>query len=593
MDVPKNISETVKETYDYYKGGKSIEQIAKLRDLKETTIYGHFETLILNELVSLDEIVDQIKKEKILGVLKEKNLESLREIKDQLDESINYGEIRCVLAFVKLQKNDNSTELVNYKIKKKRKIFRKLRENLNSLQIKDNSLSVSESNINDNSQILTVKELTRYIKNLLESDSKLSYFFVKGEVSNLRKPSSGHLYFSLKDEETQIRCVFFKGANKNLKFELEDGMKLIVRGEIDVYQARGEYNIIVEEVHPDGLGALHLAFTQLKKKLEKEGLFSIEHKKQIPKFPKTIAVVTSPSGAVLQDILNVISKRYPLVKLMLFPTVVQGKESASQIIESIDLVNNFSSIDVMILGRGGGSLEDLWSFNEELVARAIYESKIPIISAVGHETDFTIADFVADKRAPTPSAAAEIAVPDIESLNEQIEHLNRRSAKSLYHKLRLYKSNLEQIRSNFIFKKPLNIIHKNYRELDQTTSRLNNTVMDIFENRRKELREVESKIISSSPEKILRAYKFDLYQNKYKLQNSVEKIIDSRKKKIEIIESKIITLNPKSILKRGYSIVMNKNRILINSSDVKKGEDINIILHGGKINAKVKKTWKN
>jgi len=442
-------------------------------------------------------------------------------------------------------------------------------------------------------EILTVKELTKYIKNLLESDSRLSHLFVKGEVSNLRKHSSGHIYFSLKDNETQIRCVFFRRANENLDFELEDGMKIIVWGEIDVYQPRGEYSIIVEEIHPDGLGSLHLAFTQLKNKLKKEGLFLSEHKKPIPKFPKIVGVITSLSGAALQDVLKVIKKRYPIIKLIIVPTLVQGKKSANSIVESIGLINKLPKVDVVILGRGGGSLEDLWPFNEEIVARAIYGSEIPIISAVGHETDFTIADFVADERAPTPSAAAEMAVPDMKDLHERITYLKRRSTKSLYHKLKLYRSYLEQIRSKFIFKKPLDIVHKNYRELDQTTSKLNNYITRIFDNRKKELKIVELKIVSLSPKNILRLYRSDLDQNNYKLQNSIERIIDSKKKKIEIIESKIVTLNPKSILKRGYSIVMNKNKILINSSDVKKGEDINIILHGGKIDAEVKKTWKN
>ncbi len=681
MEEQKNIPETIVSTYNYYKKCHSINQIAELRNLKETTIYGHIEKLISSGLVDVDEIVNQEKKEKILKVLKNKKFKGLKEVKEQLDDSITYEEVRCVLSSLKIQKDCDPNNFVQESqklgIESHSELFDKLKhwcdkvaeekgvpsffilhldtikeilikkpinkeelEKINGMGKKkiesygeeilkiinsenkefltiDEKVNELEADITSpKNDILTVRELTKYIKNLLESDSKLSNLFVRGEISNLRKQSSGHIYFSLKDEETQIKCVFFRRANENLDFELEDGMKIIIRGEIEVYQPRGEYSIIVEEVHPDGLGALHLAFTQLKKKLEKEGLFSMEHKKQIPKFPKIIGLVTSPSGAVLQDILKVIKKRYPLVRIILFPTIVQGKKSASQIVESISLANNFPDLDVIIIGRGGGSLEDLWSFNEEIVARAIFESEVPIISAVGHETDFTIADFVADKRAPTPSVAAEIAVPDIEEIYKQIGYLKKRGAKSVYHKLKLYKSHLEQIKSKFIFKKPLEIVYKNYRQLDQTTRTLNNSISQIIQEKKEGLRIVESDIVALSPKAMLKSYKTELKQiekspffkkpkklllnnrreinqKAYELKNNIKKIIYAKKKEIEIIESKIIALNPKAILKRGYSIVMNKNKILINSSDVKKGDEINVILHRGKINAKVKETHKN
>ena len=408
----ENIPETIMKTYHYYKQGNSINQIAELRNLKETTIYGHIAKLISSELINVDEIVNQDKKKKILEGLKNQKFEDLKEIKEQLDDSITYEEIRCVLSSLKIKNKsrpenlvekspelnheehselfnklkhwcdkvaeekgipsffilhlDTLKQIVNKKPKDKKEL-----EEINGMGKKkiesygeeilkiinpedkeiltiDEEVSELETNIGSpKNDILTVKELTNYIKNLLESDNKLNNLFVRGEISNMRKQSSGHIYFSLKDEETQIKCVFFRRANENLDFELEDGMKIIIKGEIEVYRPRGEYSIIVEEIHPDGLGALHLAFTQLKKKLEKEGLFSIEHKKQIPKFPKTIALITSPSGAALQDILKVIKKRYPLVKVLLFPTIVQGKKSAPQIIESINLVNQISNIDIV------------------------------------------------------------------------------------------------------------------------------------------------------------------------------------------------------------------------------------------------------
>lgn len=563
--------------------------------------------MILKRLVDLDNIVDQIKKEKILDVLKEKDLGSLSEIKCQLDESVSYGEIKCVLAFVKLQNNNNLTQLANQDTKSKQTLFEKLRDWRRHLSIEkntpaytilhDRALSeistnkpateeelltvkgigkkkvsfygkeileiVNNFDYNYSSQeqsdaelitnhkdfpmdILTVKELTRHIKKILEEDRKLNNLFVRGEVSNLKNNSSGHVFFSLKDEETQIKCVLFRRTKENIDFELEDGMNVILKGYVEVYGPRGEYSIIVEEAQPDGLGALHLAFVQLKNKLEKEGLFSIQHKKPIPEFPKTIGIITSSSGAVLQDILNVIKKRWPLVKVVIVPTAVQGKDASFSIIESIELINESKDVDVLILARGGGSLEDLWCFNEEKVARAIFNSRIPIISAIGHETDFTIADFVADYRAPTPSTAAERAVPDIKEVYGQINHLSIRSTKSISHVLELFKRELKQIVSRPMFKRPFEVVHANYRELDQVG---------------------------------------------YKLQIIVERITSLKRKNLEMTETKIIALNPKSVLERGYSIVMKKGEVLKSSSDVKDEEDINIILHRGKVDAKVKKTY--
>ena len=268
-------------------------------------------------------------------------------------------------------------------------------------------------------RIFSVSEITGHIKNLLRGDKELEDFYLRGEMSSPKQYPSGHTYFTLKDEKSQIDCVMFRRNCENLKFNLEHGMKVIIRGSIDVYEPRGNYNVIVEEIQPDGIGALNLAFIQLKDKLEKQGLFLEKYKKQLPKFPKTIGLITSLSGAVMHDVLNVLKRRYPLVKVLIVPTPVQGKEATNSIVNAIELINHEEyGVDVIILARGGGSLEDLWCFNEESVARAIFQSRAPIISAIGHETDFTIADFVADYRAPTPSAAAEKAVPDINELKK-------------------------------------------------------------------------------------------------------------------------------------------------------------------------------
>ncbi|OGQ45768.1 MAG: hypothetical protein A3H42_00570 [Deltaproteobacteria bacterium RIFCSPLOWO2_02_FULL_46_8] len=278
------------------------------------------------------------------------------------------------------------------------------------------------------SKIFSVSELTKQIRSNLEKE--FVEIWVAGEISNFRSPSSGHFYFTLKDDKAQISAVMFRGANGNLPFKLAEGLEVICHGRVTVYESRGQYQIVVDHCEPKGLGALQLAFEQLKKKLQTEGLFETKHKKPLPFLPKTIGVVTSSTGAAIQDILKVLHRRFPGVDVILAAVKVQGEGSAEEIAEAIGLLNQRDDIDVMIVGRGGGSMEDLWAFNEEVVARAIFASRIPIISAVGHEIDFTIADFVADVRAPTPSAAAEIAVPKREDLLLHLEQLKQQLFKS-------------------------------------------------------------------------------------------------------------------------------------------------------------------
>jgi exodeoxyribonuclease VII large subunit len=273
-------------------------------------------------------------------------------------------------------------------------------------------------------RVLTVSELTRQVKQLLEE--QFSDVWVSGEVSNYTRASSGHIYFTLKDEKAVVRAVLFRGYQQGVKFEIENGLHLIVHGSVSVFEKRGEYQIIVDLLEPEGLGALQLAFEQLKERLQKEGLFDASKKKPIPPFPDTVGVVTSETGAAIRDILNVIGRRYSGVRVVVYPTLVQGEEAASRIAEAIGTANRRGEADVLIVGRGGGSLEDLWPFNEELVARAIHESRIPVISAVGHEIDITIADFVADARAPTPSAAAEIVVKNRRELLKSYMDLHAR-----------------------------------------------------------------------------------------------------------------------------------------------------------------------
>ena len=394
-------------------------------------------------------------------------------------------------------------------------------------------------------RIFSVSEITRHIKNLLEDDKTLNGFYLRGEISAPKKYPSG-TYFNLKDEKSQINCILFKRNSENVIFNLEHGIKVIIKGRISVYEPKGSYSIIIEEIQPDGIGALNLAFIQLKNKLEKQGLFSEKHKKQLPKFPKTIGLLTSLQGAVLHDVLNVLKRRYPLVKVLIVPTTVQGKEASGSIVNSIELINRYN-VDVIILGRGGGSLEDLWGFNEESVARAIFQSKIPIISAVGHETDFTIADFVADYRAPTPSAAAEKAVPDINELKKLINNFNERILNAIVNKIKLNKSCLSQIANRPIFKKPLEAINMYYQKIDN------------FE---------------------------------YALKTKISQSMILKRKRLEILDSKLSALNPRAILERGYSIVMNGNKIVKSATEVKIDNNINVILYKGELEVKIRKIIK-
>lgn len=392
--------------------------------------------------------------------------------------------------------------------------------------------------------IFTVGEINRYLKILIESDDLLSDVWVSGEISNYKPHSSGHTYFSLKDNDSQIKCVIFKRIGERIRFELEHGMKVVVRGSVRIYEPYGEYSIVVEDVQPEGLGVLHLAYMQLKSKLEKEGLFSPDRKKELPKFPKVIALITSPTGAVVQDIIKIIGERYPLAKLLIAPTLVQGREAASSIVESLRLVNELPNIDVIILARGGGSLEDLWCFNEEIVARAIFASKIPVISAIGHETDYTIADFVSDYSAPTPSAAAQLVVPDREELKELLDTLKLRSIQAIKYLFETHKNFLKQILNRPVFKRPYEKIHSFYRDLDYLM---------------------------------------------FRLQTIGAKIIDLNRNNLEILKSRLIALNPQAILKRGYSLVLKDNKIITNFSEVQVEENITVILHKGQLEAQIKK----
>ena len=351
--------------------------------------------------------------------------------------------------------------------------------------------------------LISVTELNSYIKEKFQEDEYLNNVLVKGEISNFKHHYTGHLYFTLKDENSLIKCVMFKTYTSHLDFEPKDGTKVTILGTVSVFERDGVYQIYAKAIRQEGIGDLHAEFEKLKAKLEAQGLFSKEHKKNIPFMPKCIGVLTSNTGAVIRDIINVSTRRNPNVYIKLFPVPVQGSEAAEKIANAIKIMNEEKLADVLILARGGGSLEDLWPFNEEIVAHAIYDSKIPIISAVGHETDFTISDFVADLRAPTPSAAAELAVPDIKELELKLKTYESRLQNSLLKKLEIMKLRYEKCMTRRVFSDPFQKINENYMLIDKQAKRLENSINIIVKNKKTYMIEWISKLDTLSPLKTL------------------------------------------------------------------------------------------
>lgn len=422
--------------------------------------------------------------------------------------------------------------------------------------------------INPN-KYLTVSAITKYLKYKIDNDEHLQNVYLKGEISNFKPHPRGHLYFTIKDELSRINAVIFANIASKIKFKLEDGMKVLVHGKISIYGPNGNYQLYIDEILEDGIGNLYIAFEQLKAKLAKEGLFDPEHKKAIPKIPHRIGIVTAPTGAAIRDILSTIKRRFPICETILFPSLVQGSEAHLDIVKQIKTAQEYD-LDVLIVGRGGGSIEDLWPFNEEMVARAIYESKIPIISAVGHEIDWTISDFVADVRAATPTGAAEIAVPNLSDLINRIENLKINATKYLFNKIGNYHLLLKKLSESYILKNPMNIYQVKEQMLDNLINRINNIISNIIVDKKHLFYYIKESYILKNPHLI--------YQNK---KNDLNKMIE----KLEI-------LNPLSALKRGYAIIKKDNKAI---SDIKLfniNDKIDIILNKGLLKVSIMKIEK-
>ncbi|MBI3317057.1 MAG: exodeoxyribonuclease VII large subunit [Candidatus Omnitrophica bacterium] len=392
-------------------------------------------------------------------------------------------------------------------------------------------------------KVFSVSDLNRSIRTLLEG--QFPALWVEGEVSNFKSHTSGHMYLTLKDEKSQISAVFFSRYNQSLKFELKDGLHVLVFGKISLYEPRGQYQLYIERVEPKGVGALQLAFLQLKEKLEKEGLFDPARKRALPPFPRVVGVVTSPTGAAIRDILNVVSRRFHGTAVLLYPVRVQGEGAADEIAEAIGEMNRYGEAEVLIVGRGGGSLEDLWAFNEEKVARAVFESKIPIISAVGHEIDWTICDFVADLRAPTPSAAAELVVQNREALENALSDHESRLKQSMMNLIEEKREALEAARSSYAFRQPLAYVQQ----------------------------------FSQRADELLR-----------QLQNYSKTLVQTKKQEFQTLAGRLNALSPLAILERGYSLSFDaRGALLKDERAVRIGEEMVTRLAKGRIYSKITK----
>ena len=414
-------------------------------------------------------------------------------------------------------------------------------------------------------EYLKISELNNYIKSVLDKDTFLNKVYLKGEISNFKNHTRGHLYFTLKDDTSRISAVMFQSSAVKLTFNPEDGMNVLVSGRISAYPAQGSYQVYVDTMEPDGLGALYIEYEKLKKKLAAQGMFAPEHKVPIPRFPEKIGVITAPTGAAVRDIMSTIKRRYPMCEAILFPCLVQGKDAAPDIVRQIKRADAYG-VDTIIVGRGGGSIEDLWAFNEEVVAQAIYDCVTPIISAVGHEIDWTIADFVADLRAPTPTGAAEMAVPTVLDIKTLIDNYKIRLNKNIKNMVNTKFIKLRSLRQSYILKNPMSMYEVKEQKLDTLIDTLNKDIKNIINDKDNKLNKIKLSVVLQNPENLIKdkKIKFDLLVNTLKL------------------------VNPLGILDKGYSLVEINDKIIKSSKEVNVNDILNIRLHEGSIKAEVK-----
>ncbi|WP_148887964.1 exodeoxyribonuclease VII large subunit [Streptococcus cristatus] len=435
---------------------------------------------------------------------------------------------------------------------------------------------------------LSVSTLTRYLKMKFDRDPYLERVYLTGQVSNFRKRPN-HQYFSLKDEKAVIQATIWSGVYKKLGFELEEGMKVNVIGRVQLYEPSGSYSIVIEKAEPDGIGALAVQFEQLKKKLGEEGLFQDKYKQPLPQFPKKIGVVTSPSGAVIRDIITTVSRRFAGVDILLYPTKVQGEGAAAEVATNIRRANEREDLDVLIIGRGGGSIEDLWAFNEEIVVRAIFESQIPIISSVGHETDTTLADFVADRRAATPTAAAELATPvtKLDLLGHLSQQQNRLS-NAASNRLSYQRERLHKLASSVIFRQPERLYDGYLQKLDQLNLRLKQKIREYYSEEVQQVKILQHRLESLSPLRQVQRYQEQVNQQERLLRSNMAVIYDHKVAEAKRLSDALLMLDTSRIVARGYAIIQKNETVIESSQDIKEKDQLTILMRDGQVQVEVK-----
>ena len=435
--------------------------------------------------------------------------------------------------------------------------------------------------------IFSVSRLVRETRAVLEGSFPL--LWVSGEISNLAQPASGHIYFSLKDEAAQVRCAMFRMKRRQLRFRPENGQQVLVRARVSLYEARGEFQLIVEHMEPAGEGALRLAFEQLKQKLSDEGLFDADQKLPLPEMPQQIGLITSPTGAAIRDLLSVLRRRFPALPVVVYPVQVQGEEAPAQIARMLELANRRKECDVLILSRGGGSLEDLQAFNDEAVARAIHACQIPLVSGVGHEIDFTIADFVADKRAPTPSAAAELVAPDQMAWRQRLGQLSQRLGLTLSRHQRRLGDRLQTLQQRLQRQHPMQRLQQRSQRLDELGQRLLRATYLVLLRHNRRLELLQHRLLSQSPEKRLERLRLTEQQLETRLRRAMQQILDSRRTRLAQQARDLHTLSPLNTLGRGYAIVQRErdDQILRQAGEAEPGEQIRARLAEGSLVCRV------
>jgi len=437
--------------------------------------------------------------------------------------------------------------------------------------------------------ILSIKDLTIQIKKSIETNPLFQDVWVRGEISNFVHHSRGHMYLTLKDEFAKIKAVMFAGHNRYLKFIPKNGMKVLVRGEISVYERDGQYQLYIKEMQPDGIGALYQAYEELKRRLESEGWFDPAYKKSIPKLPQKIGVVTSPTGAAIRDILITIKRRFPTMEVLVFPVLVQGEFAAKSIVKAIQLAHTIEGIDVLIVGRGGGSIEELWAFNEEIVAEAIRKASIPIISAVGHETDFTIADFVADLRAPTPTAAAELSVPIYQELHERIIQQQDRLKRSLIRIKNQKQTDLNQLKKRYGFRYIVQLLEQREQQLDELIYQLQKNKESLLQDRKRSLQQLAHRLHQLNPQDAIALKRKELLQVTERLKREMKIHLEKKEKELIYKVNTLDALSPLKIMNKGFSLVYNedKNTLYTSVQQIEPGQSVRVAMSDGELDCQV------